>query len=687
MESSPDRFPLVIGVTGHRDLRDQDVPRLEQEVAAVIAGLRRHYLHGDHHTPIIILSALAEGADRLVARVALAHGAQLIAPLPMPLDEYRRDFEPGLKPGNMAEFDALFAQALAAPVMPLHGTSLEGLRADRKKRAEQYRAVGIFIAQHCHVLLALWDENGDNMAMGGSAEVVTFKRDGIPLRVTGSPRASLDASEVGPVIDVITPRMKDGSTAEHVAVRPWGRDIIRRHHGGIIRRAWHHAAAFVAHLFRRELHDARSGLPVAQRRELETWENFEALIDLTRKFNRDADRLAATSRGPARVTQSIDYLFTDPERHTLDADARAHAMELAPLWCRLYATADTLAQDLQAQFKWDWKLLCVFGFIAFVCFAFFAHLGSEHKFFIVGYSLSFVVIFVLFARAMLGQHQARFLDYRALAEALRVAVYWKLLGIGSRHLDAKAGASSHDAAIDTNPVGMIAHAYPIMQPGELAWVKICLRTVERLDKAEAAPARKVDPVSHAIARRHWVFGQYAYFGRAGVRHNNLAETIEAYSLVLLILSPFIFAPLLLLNVLHDWYGEGHQHVFTIVIGLLPGVAAAFSGYAERLALKAQARQYDRMRMLFERAYELLPETIEVGTAAVAHTLYYELGMEAMKENAEWVAIYRQRPIQPLQGVDAAEPEFERHPLPSLYTADTVPTRSRRLAPSGKSAPP
>jgi hypothetical protein len=649
MESSPDRFPLVIGVTGHRDLRDQDVPRLEQEVAAVIAGLRRHYLHGDHHTPIIILSALAEGADRLVARVALAHGAYLIAPLPMPLDEYRRDFEPGLKPGNMAEFDALFAQTLAAPVMPLHGTSLEALRADRKKRAEQYRAVGIFIAQHCHVLLALWDGNNENMAMGGSAEVVAFKRHGIPLKVSGSPRASLDASEVGPVIDVITPRMKDGSKADHVAVRPWGSDIIRRHHGGIIQRAWHHAAAFVAHLFRRELHDARSGLPVAERRELETWENFEALIDLTRKFNRDADRLAATSRGPARVTQSIDYLFTDPERHTLDADAKAHAMELAPLWCRLYATADTLAQDLQAQFKWDWKLLCVFGFIAFVSFAFFAHLGSEHKFYIVSYSLSFVVIFVLFARSMLGQHQARFLDYRALAEALRVAVYWKLLGIGSRHLDAKAGGSGHDAAVDTNPVGVIAHAYPIMQPSELAWVKICLRTVERLDKAEAVPVRKVDPASHAIARRYWVFGQYAYFGRAGVRHNNLAETIEAYSLVLLILSPFIFAPLLLMDVMRDWYGEGHQHVFTIVIGLLPGVAAAFSGYAERLALKAQARQYDRMRMLFERAYELLPETIEVGTAAVAHTLYYELGMEAMKENAEWVAIYRQRPIQPLQG--------------------------------------
>jgi hypothetical protein len=34
---------------------------------------------------------------------------------------------------------------------------------------------------------------------------------------------------------------------------------------------------------------------------------------------------------------------------------------------------------------------------------------------------------------------------------------------------------------------------------------------------------------------------------------------------------------------------------------------------------------------------------------LAHGLYRELGMEAMKEQAEWVAIYRQRPIEPLRG--------------------------------------
>src|SRR5215469_15927105 len=118
MQPLPDRLPLVIGVTGHRDLRDEDVPQLEAEVERIIAGLRSDYLDDGNETPIIILSALAEGADRLVARVALRQGARLIAPLPMPREEYRRDFEPGLKPGNAAEFDALLGQAVAAPVVP-----------------------------------------------------------------------------------------------------------------------------------------------------------------------------------------------------------------------------------------------------------------------------------------------------------------------------------------------------------------------------------------------------------------------------------------------------------------------------------------------------------------------------------------------------------------------------------------
>jgi hypothetical protein len=121
------------------------------------------------------------------------------------------------------------------------------------------------------------------------------------------------------------------------------------------------------------------------------------------------------------------------------------------------------------------------------------------------------------------------------------------------------------------------------------------------------------------------------------------EAVEGRALVLLVASPLVLVPLLLY-----WGHGGVEDLLAILTALLPGYAAASTGYSERLAFKAQARQYDRMRMLFERAYELLPGEIDGETEAQARALYRELGMEAMRENAEWVAIYRQRPIQPLQ---------------------------------------
>jgi hypothetical protein len=229
-----DRLPLVIGVTGHRDLREEDIPDLEREVAAVIERLKQDYLASrsascrlcrwlrlarlcrwmglscESETPLIVLSSLAEGADQLVARVAMKHGARLIAALPMPRDEYRRDFEPGIKPGAAAEYDKLLAAAgddvWEVPFAP--GNSVAAVRHHKDQRDRQYREVGIFIVRHCQVLIALWDGNEKDMSVGGTAEVVSFKRDGIPLEVTGSARASLDASEIGPIVHVVTPRAK-----------------------------------------------------------------------------------------------------------------------------------------------------------------------------------------------------------------------------------------------------------------------------------------------------------------------------------------------------------------------------------------------------------------------------------------------------------------------------------------------
>jgi hypothetical protein len=127
--------------------------------------------------------------------------------------------------------------------------------------------------------------------------------------------------------------------------------------------------------------------------------------------------------------------------------------------------------------------------------------------------------------------------------------------------------------------------------------------------------------------------------------------LETWASIFLAMTVFLLVPLLLAAFVEAGkpvlFGYDLRTVVLVLSGLLPGAAAALTAYSERLALKAQARQYDRMRVLFERAYELLPGRIDTTDASPVRAVCRELGIEAMGENAEWVAVYRQRPIEPL----------------------------------------
>ena len=85
---APGPLPLIVGVTGHRDLRPEDLHALEGLVRRVIEEVKDAH----PHTPLLLLSPLAEGSDRLVARVALELGVRLVVPLPLPLELYEQDF-------------------------------------------------------------------------------------------------------------------------------------------------------------------------------------------------------------------------------------------------------------------------------------------------------------------------------------------------------------------------------------------------------------------------------------------------------------------------------------------------------------------------------------------------------------------------------------------------------------------
>ncbi|KZX11267.1 hypothetical protein [Methanobrevibacter curvatus] len=171
-----DRIPIVIGVSGHRDLRIQDISKLESIVNSEISNLMEKY----PNSPFLLLSSLAEGADQLCAKIALELDIDVVAPLPRDLEDFKRDF----KGDALEEFEKYIDNVREYFVVPdtESRNELDSLKCKlnddevyRKTRHFGYRQAGIYIAKHSHILLALHDGSDPTQGGCGTAEAIDFK--------------------------------------------------------------------------------------------------------------------------------------------------------------------------------------------------------------------------------------------------------------------------------------------------------------------------------------------------------------------------------------------------------------------------------------------------------------------------------------------------------------------------------
>ena len=114
-------IPIVVGVTGHRALRTQDLPSLRAADFAELKKLTENYVNSS----FIMLNSIASGADTLCAEVAITLGILLVCPLPLPIDDYRKDFSEA----DAERFDALIRVAENVFVVSDTQTSLRMMRS------------------------------------------------------------------------------------------------------------------------------------------------------------------------------------------------------------------------------------------------------------------------------------------------------------------------------------------------------------------------------------------------------------------------------------------------------------------------------------------------------------------------------------------------------------------------------
>jgi hypothetical protein len=561
-------LPLVLGVSGHRDPRDSDRAALEGQVRDVFHELRKRY----PATPLLLLSSLAEGSDRLVARVALQFGARLIVPLPLPRPQYERDFTTAESREEFAQLLARAEQVLPLPLVA--GNTAADVETDGEARNRQYALAGAYIARHSQILIALWD-GVESDRTGGTSQAVSFKLAGVP-EPYGPPQHPLDPVDSGPVFHIVTPRQNNPP--------PEGKPLT---------------------LCKRFPPGHESGKDAATA--------YQRLHRRINAFNKDATRLHTRLADLRR--QSKSWLLPDKEAEKLPDPLKRF------LDC--FAVTDTLAMWFQKRALRSMALLLLLVFLAAFFFNASDPLGDRFW----GRILYVVMLggaYAVLSWAWWTDYHTKYLDYRALAEGLRVQFFWRLAGLPDS----------------------VADHYLRKQRSELDWIRDAVRVWNMTTAPE--PDDRLPLVTDA-----WVKSQRDYFVKAAGRDENaLVFWKRAGNL-------FFFAGLAWAGV-KVFLGSPHPridenlkdvllsdllHSLVVLISLTPVIAALFYSYTRTRALSEHAKQYSRMAQVFAAADRKVTELLRAGRLTEARLLLLDLGKEALLENSDWVQLHRERPIQ------------------------------------------
>jgi hypothetical protein len=577
---NPSLIPFLVAVTGHRDLRPQDLDSLRQEVRSVFAGMHSRM----PNTPLVLLSGLAEGADQLVAEVALEQGLLLVAALPMPVDIYKEQMtEEGQK-----KLDGFLALSAIQIMLPLDGQTVEEVRTSEAARAECYEALARFLARYGQSLIALWDGK-DSQKRGGTSSVVHYVRSG------ALDKSAEDAElRCGVVYQIVTPRMSDPAAAQAIRIIELGCEPSQ---------------VVVAN--RR----ASSELSAGQRiRFAQVEMDFE-------RFNRDAARFAkGGAKSKARLIDD-ERVVLSPFQERLES---------------LYEQADRISLGANGRRKF------VLGGILFTALVGTLFYGIHGEMFgtqiWLWFSFPFFVIAALLLHRMarINHVEDTYLDTRALAEALRVQFFWTMAGI--REPVDQYYLMDRRAELDWIRIAL-------KNVWLMGWVATDAPTAVNLDAVlngwvkpqEKWYRQKADGQSRSVHRREKV-------SQNGLIVAVLWSILVPVSIM--VPGPWhAIAPWKSLGGKEQFESDWVYQALHVALAVPALLAGAYRLWIEQAGYEEQSRDYRSMEREFTIKARELEKHLDA--VAVAQVIVLNLGIEALKENGRWLMLHRERPLEVL----------------------------------------
>lgn len=602
------KIPLIIGVTGHRDISKVDIEQLESKIKIIFNYISKKY----SKTPIILLTPLADGADRIVANIALNNFKDNITvSVPMPFDEttYKKTFGTNSKiklrfdnEQSIEEFDMLMEEVK----MQKNAFILNQIYMPNDGKKKNYSFVGEYIAIHSQILIALQNPYSEEKN-GGTAEIVHKKLSGNYDYVTDI-KERVDLPERGLVYRIRTPRIQDKENKTELKQEEkyklsklfpadndqgyeeieWGSNdnevtSIKKYLNAIV--------DFKTHL--------NTKLCITKSK-----------LEQMNSFRREHTQINCLNQLIEKYSDGIKIRASNDLKSSLKDD------KLKQRQIMTRSSFAYLSSIFQTKMKQYEKYLL--GLILISTFTFFVISKFDVKQSILNAIYILVIILFYIFAIIFKRYKNLYEDTRALSEGLRVQNAWKDLGINES----------------------VAFSYPSSYKDELNWIRTSLRSINIFSSLKNSKNIEEKKKEELLVRNSWIgneskgqikfLNKYKSYQKSENKRNFL---IRYFAVVILVIGG-----ILAIDVIYPFienkdsllFLSAYNGLFLTVVSIVKS-KQLFDGYPKII------KEYKLSQAHFQRAQKLLEDDNND-----KKKIYKSLGKVALQENTFWTILRREK---------------------------------------------
>lgn len=640
-------YPIIVSVTGHMSLTESSEVEVSRCTERFFTELQLRY----PNTEILLLSGMSEGTDRIVSNVALDMGIDVCPVLPMSIDRYKETFAGyGYKDSleSCQDFDHILKRSLTPYI----------LNYDDVNEIQAFRELAAYLVSNSHILIAAWDGVASDYR-GGTYDTLRMAYSGVDLDLIHftSPRGSVAIDKDCRPISYLNSnedtlihwiRVERGEVKERYAPDPKQKILTMRNcipNGLSVSEP-----VFINSLMR----VANNGnLPYVVR------DNYINIIpdeyvlisaSMPEEYDSMFMKMESFNLDSGLLEYDVEEAYAKDGCELLTGDDRSSEYRsenlLKQMACR-FGIADRLAIKYQMKSRREVTLLTyitVFYTVLFNLMIMF----SETMMFMLGYGALYGLAIFLSWNHQRSHNHAKSIEYRSLAETLRIEFYWSIVGLSSTTSD---------------------NSYGYLKNG-MSWMRAFMKGAASSftnDYSKCADISSEEAIDYV--RDKWIIGQIEYgrdksnrdlkrFSQLSDLNNVLKLAISCLticSIAMIVLMPEWSKEIIVTS--HDFINTAEMNfsaytIVKLVMIIIMNATTIFVMGMSHITNSSKTKVKARAMFYFAALSKLKTgmQTSDSKNIRKSLGILNELGHQAVAENNDWVSESAKRDFKKQRGL-------------------------------------